>query len=103
EAFQQSDALYRKVLAIDPRYAPAWHGLSRNFCLETGQGILSGKEGFAQAREASLKALVIDPNYAPAHAQLGWIAIYGDNDLAGAALYLERALALDPADLSVLG
>src|SRR6476646_2966474 len=24
EAFQQSDALFRKVLAIDPRYAPAW-------------------------------------------------------------------------------
>ena len=28
EAFQQSDALYRKVLAIDPRYAPAWDGLA---------------------------------------------------------------------------
>jgi hypothetical protein len=31
-----------------------------------------------------------------------WIAMYGDNDLAGAALHLERALALDPADLRVL-
>src|SRR4029077_10538841 len=103
EAFQQSDVLYRKVLTIDPRYAPAWFGLARNFCLETGQGLLPGKEGFAQAREAAMKAIAIDPDYAPAHAQLGWIAIYGDNDLAGAALYLERALALDPADLSVLG
>ena len=28
EAFKQSDALYRKVLAIDPRYAPAWDGLA---------------------------------------------------------------------------
>jgi TolB-like protein len=28
EAFQQSDALFRKVLAIDPRYAPAWAGLA---------------------------------------------------------------------------
>jgi TolB-like protein/Flp pilus assembly protein TadD len=102
EAFQQSDALYRKVLAIDPRYAPAWHGLSRNFCLETGQGILPGKEGFAQAREAAMKALVIDPDYAPAHAQLGWIAIYDDNDLAGAAQHSARALALDPADPSAL-
>jgi TolB-like protein/class 3 adenylate cyclase len=102
EAFQQSDALYRKVLAIDPRYAPAWYGLARNFGNETGQGLLPGKEGFAQAREAAVKALAIDPDYAPAHAQLGWIAMYGDNDLAGAALHLERALALEPADLSVL-
>src|SRR5438477_635011 len=102
EAFQQSGALYRKVLAIDPRYAPAWVGLSRNFTNETGQGLLPGKEGFAQAREAAVKALAIDPDYAPAHAQLGWIAMYGDNDLADAALHLERALALYPADLSVL-
>src|SRR5438094_1422938 len=101
EAFKQSDALYRKVLAIDPRYAPAWYGLARNFGNETGQGLLPGKEGFAQAREAAVKALAIDPDYAPAHAQLGWIEMYGDNDLAGAALHLERALALDPADLSL--
>ncbi len=102
EAFHQSDALYRKVLAIDPRYAPAWHGLARNFGIETGEGLLPGKEGFAQAREAAVKALAIDPDYAPAHAELGWIAMYGDNDPAGAALHLERALALEPADLSVL-
>src|SRR4026209_2203144 len=43
EAFQQSDVLYRKVLAIDPRYAPAWYGLARNFGNETGQGILPVK------------------------------------------------------------
>jgi TolB-like protein len=102
EPFQQSDALYRKVLAIDPRYAPAWYGLARNFGNETGQGFLPVKEGFAQAREAAVKALTIDPEYAPAHAQLAWIAMYGDSDLAGAALHLERALALDPADLRVL-
>src|SRR5437899_5929817 len=102
EPFQQSDALYRKVLAIDPRYAPAWYGLARNFGNETGQGLLPGKEGFAQAREAAVRALAIDPDYAPAHAQLGWIAMCGDSDLVGAAQHLERALALDPADLRVL-
>src|SRR5712671_6342668 len=102
EAFKQSEALYRKVLAIDPRYAPAWDGLARNFGNETGQGLLPGKEGFAQAREAAVRALAIDPDYAPAHAQLGWIAMYGDSDLVGAAQHLERALALDPADLRVL-
>ena len=102
EAFQQSDALYRKVLAIDPRYAPAWDGLARNFINETGQGLLSNKEGYAQAREAAMKALAIDPDYAPAHARLGYIAMYGDNDLAGAAQHFKRALALDPADLDVL-
>jgi adenylate cyclase len=102
EAFQRSDALYRKVLAIDPRYAPAWAGLARNFTSETGQGLLSNKEGYAQAREATEKALAIDPDYAPAHARLGRIAMIADNNPAAAAQHLERALALDPADPEVL-
>jgi len=101
EGFQQSDALYRKALAIDPRYAPAWTALAENLYHETGQGLLSNKAGFDQAREAATKALAIDPEYAPAHARLGWIAMYGDNDLAGAAEHFKRALALDPSDLSV--
>ena len=50
EAFQQSDALYRKVLAIDPRYAPAWIGLAHNFDNETGQGLLSSKDGYTRKR-----------------------------------------------------
>jgi adenylate cyclase len=103
EAYKQSDALYRKVLSIDPRYAPAWVGLSRNFGNETGQGLLPNKEGYARAREAAMKALAIDPDYAPPHASLGFIAMNGDNDLAGAAQHFKHALALDPADLNVLG
>jgi tetratricopeptide (TPR) repeat protein len=102
EAYQQSDALYRKTLAIDPRYAPAWAALAENFYLEAGQGLLSGKEGYSQGREAAMKAVAIDPDYAPAHARLGWIAAFGDNNLAGAAPHFERALALDPSDPDVL-
>src|SRR5213080_2949432 len=102
EAFQQSGALLRKVLATDPRYAPAWDGLATNLANEAGQGLMPSKEGYAQAREADMKALAIDPDYAPAHAGLGWIAMDGDNDLAGAAQHFRRALALDPADLDVL-
>jgi TolB-like protein/Flp pilus assembly protein TadD len=102
EAFQQSDALYRKVLAIDPRYAPAWDKLSANFANQADQGLLSNKEGYAQAREAEMKALAIDPEYAPAHAGLGYLAMNADNDLVGAAQHFKRALVLDPADLDVL-
>jgi TolB-like protein/Flp pilus assembly protein TadD len=103
EAFKQSDALLHKVLAIDPHYAPAWIGLSGNFSNEASQGLLSIKEGFAQARDAAMKALAIDPEYGAARASLGYIAMVGDNDLAGAAQHVERALALDPADPHVLG
>ena len=102
EAFAKSDALYRRVLEIDPRYAPAWYGLAGNFINRTVNGLLSNQEGYARAREAAEKALALDPDYPQAHAILGRIVMYGDNDPAGAARHFERALALDPNDLDVL-
>ena len=103
EAYAKSDALYQQVLALDPHYAPAWDGLAANYINETGIGVLSNQEGYARAREAAQKALAIDPDYALAHASSGWIAMYGANDPAAAAPHFERALALDPSDLEVLG
>jgi adenylate cyclase len=102
EAIAKSDALYRQVLEIDPRYAPAWDELASNFYHKAQIGVLSNQEGYARAQEAAEKALSIDPDYAPAHADLGVIAMEGDNDLAGAARHFQRALALDPTDLDVL-
>jgi TolB-like protein/class 3 adenylate cyclase/Flp pilus assembly protein TadD len=101
EAFTKSDALYRQVLEIDPRYAPALSELARNFNNEATIGMLSTQEGYTRAREAAAKALAIDPDYAPANARLGTLAMYG-NDLAGAARHYQRALTLDPTDLDVL-
>jgi Tfp pilus assembly protein PilF len=78
EAFAKSDALFRQVLEIDPRYAPAWDGLASNFFNKYSMGLLSRQEGLTRSREAAEKALAIDPDYAPAHASLGWIAMYGE-------------------------
>jgi tetratricopeptide (TPR) repeat protein len=93
--------LYQQVLAIDPRYAPAWSGLAGNFTNEASLGLLPSEEAYRQAREAADKALALDPDYAPAHALLGSIAA-DQGDLAGAARLYERALALAPANLDVL-
>jgi len=101
EAYTQSDALLKQVLEIDPRYAPAWHELARNFLNKTNLGLLPNSEGLARARAAEEKALALDSNYAPAHAGLGRIAAY-NNDFVNAAKHYERAVALDPTDLNVL-
>ena len=39
EAYEQSDALYRQALEIDPRYAPAWSGLAVNFINKVTSGL----------------------------------------------------------------
>ena len=101
EAFQKSDALYYQVLEIDPRYAPAWSELAGNFVNKLISGMISSEEGAARGRELAEKALAIDPDNAPAHGKLGFIALY-ENDLAGAAKQYERALTLDPTDLTVV-
>ena len=102
DAYRKSDELLQKVLAVDPRYAPAWTELARNYAHEGSGGMLSTAEGYRRAREAVDKALEIDPDYARAHAWLGWITM-GGGDLADAARHFEKALALDSSDLTILG
>jgi len=65
-------------------------------------GLLPSSEGYPRARAAEEKALALDPNYAPAHSVLGRIAA-NNNDFLNAAKHFERAVALDPTDLNVLG
>ncbi len=101
EAYKQAEALDRRVLATDPNYVPAWVALALNLSRQAELGLLPMAEGYADARKAAEKALAIDPNYAPAPALLGYIST-GENDLAGAAQHLRRALALDPTDVDVL-
>jgi TolB-like protein/Flp pilus assembly protein TadD len=102
EAFTQSDALFRQVLEIDPHYAQGWDGLGRNFINKANVGLLPNAEAYARARDAFEKALAIDPNYALAHSGLGFVAAV-NNDFVSAAKHYERALALEPSDLNVLG
>ncbi len=102
ESVEQSNALYQQALAIDPNYAAAWAGLARNYINQAGNGLRPVDEGYPQAREMLQKALAIDPDHAPAHARLGWIAMVYDNDLAAAARHMERALALEPANLDII-
>jgi len=102
DSLKKSGDLLRQALEIDPRYAPAWTELSRNFANEASIGALSNEVGYRQSREAAEKAVAIDPDYPPAQARLGRIAA-NEGDLAGGAKHLERALALDPSDLDVLG
>jgi TolB-like protein/Tfp pilus assembly protein PilF len=103
EAFDQAVGLYRQAVALDASDAAAWTGLAEVYCLQEYQYQRPADEATRLAREALERALASDPGYAPAHAQLGWIAIFLDRDLAAAARHLEHALTLDPGNTDVLG
>ena len=102
EAFQQAIALYQQSLALDASQPAAWTGLAAVYCLQEYQYQRPVDEAIRLARDAIDRALSSDPGYAPAHAQLGWIAIFLERDLAAAAKHLEHALSLDPGSTAVL-
>jgi TolB-like protein/Tfp pilus assembly protein PilF len=94
--------LFKRVLEIDPQYAPAWVGLSSAYTNLAGSQVMAREEGYELARQADLKALDVDPDNAIAHAGLGWVARVYDNDDQAAARYYEKALRLAPNNDRVL-
>jgi len=100
--WEQSNVLYKQALEIAPDYAAAWAGLGRNYVNLTGYSSLPSDEGYGKAIDAANRALAIDPENVMAYSVLGWIAMSNDGDLAAAARYLERALQLEPTNMSTI-
>ncbi len=102
EAYEQAIPLLEEALAIDPGYAVPWDTLALIYSTQAGRGLRPSEEGYDLATAMAERALAIDPKHAPAHARLGWIAMTHEKDLAAAAEHFERALDLDPNDLSII-
>ena len=102
ESMARAVMLYQQALAISPDYAAAWTGLSIMYTHQVDVGLGLYDDGYNLAREAAEKALAVNPEYAPGHARLGWITMIHDGDLAAAARYYDRALALAPPDSDFL-
>ncbi len=93
---------YQQAINLDSSYALAWVGLSRARFRQADRGFIPHEEGQRQAREAAEQALVLDPSLPEAHALIGQIKRLVDWDWMGANASLQRALALDPGNPSVL-
>ena len=102
EAFEQSNALSDQALQIDPGFAAPWVIKSMNSSNMTANGLMPRVEGFALARQFSEQAITIDPDFAEAYSTLGWVNMVYDMNLAEAAHNYERALALDPGNISII-
>jgi tetratricopeptide (TPR) repeat protein len=102
-SLEQAIALYKQALAIDPAYAPAWDGMAVAYFGQMDLGVLTIEQGLPLGKEAIRKALERDPSFAPAYGtQAIFDAIIG-RDYAAAVQHLERGLALDPANIEIIG
>jgi TolB-like protein len=102
-SLEQAIALYKQALAVDPAYAPAWNGMALAYFGQMDLGVLTIEQGLPLGQDAVRKALEHDPAFAPAYGtQTIFDAIIG-RDYPAAVQHLQRGLALDPANVDIIG
>lgn len=88
--------MFRAALRIDPRYAPAWAGLSHAYWVMAWFRVMPADAALPLARKAALRTLEIDPDSAQAWSSLGVIEAGLDWNWALAQRRFERAIELQP-------
>lgn len=92
--FLEAEKYLRQAIALDPKYARAYAGLSCVLQFMTSAPLRA--QEFAEAATAGRKALELDPKLAEAHASLGLIAMNYYWDWPGAEKEFQSAIALNP-------
>ena len=102
DLFQNAVDLYKQVLEMEPDYAPAWVGLSRNYRNMAVTGEIEEIKGMKIAIESAEKALQLDPSFAEGHARRGSLYLGFEQEPLNAARHFETAMKLNPNDPAAL-
>ncbi len=92
---------YRRAIALDAAYAPAWAGLSQAIFRQIANGYVPA-EAAQTALAAARKAAELDPTLADAYNMIGTLKMVTDFDWSGARAAYDHALQLDPSNASAL-
>ncbi len=93
---------YRRAIALDAAYAPAWAGMSYAIFRQVANGNVDVQTGQAQAMTAARKAAELDPTLPEAYTMIASIKMLEDFDWPGAREALDHALRLDPNNANAL-
>ena len=99
--FDKAKGYYEKAVEIDPTYVDGQVGLAGYYAIIAFTH-KAPRENWLTAESMAEKALQMDGNSAKAHTLLGMIKLQFRCDRAGAERELNRALELNPADMSTL-
>lgn len=95
QGVRSSISYFRRALARDSSFAPAWVGLADAFLELTASHDVAPADVVPHAREALLRATRLDPHLADAHASLGYVATFHDRRWTYAEAAFTQALELD--------
>lgn len=87
---------FRRAVAEDPRYAPAYVGLADSYALGVDYRSVPVNEGFELAKANARQAIALDESLAEAHASLAWSLFIYDWDWTAAEREFRRAVELAP-------
>ncbi|MBL8208677.1 MAG: protein kinase [Blastocatellia bacterium] len=100
---KNSREYFQQAIEKDPRFGAAYAGLAESYAraasVRTASAI-TPKEAYAKAKDAALKAVELDDTLASAYIALSLIARSQDWDWQAAERNLQRALTLNPNDVS---
>jgi tetratricopeptide (TPR) repeat protein len=102
ENLEKSVDYFRQAVKLDPAYPPAWLGLAKSYFSQADAGYAPLDKGYQSARDAANRALQLDPDMGEAYAAMGWIEMHYDWNWPGADAACQRALALEPGNVTVL-
>lgn len=92
-------ALFAAAVRADARDVAARSGLAEASSTLGSYLVEDPAHAFARARRHALTGLRLDAEAARAHAVLGHVALFHDQDFESARTHCERALLLDPGDV----
>ena len=101
-SFEQAEALLKQALALDPDYAEAWIELAEVYGNMRFEGTMARDQAQPLIHVAIERARAIDPENPAIYVRLANDAVLEERDLASAARYLKRGLALDPTNLVLI-
>ena len=92
--------LFEQALELDPTFALAHAGIADVFIASGIFETMPPAEAFPLAHMAADRARALDPSLSEAHASLGAIALFYDWNFPAAREELERAVSLNPSNVS---
>ncbi len=93
---EEAAALFRRVIAADPEFAPAYSGLADTLAVMVSKWV-GPPTLYPTALEAARRAVALDPSLAEAHASLGYLKLNAEWDWSGAERELRQAIAINPS------
>lgn len=104
ESSAQAMKFYKQALAIAPDEPRAWSGLGRLYSNGVSDHPGQTRADFDRlSKQALNKAISLDPTDGVSYSRLAIAVELADGDIDGAIRYDERAMELEPTNLSVLG